>query len=340
MKKILAMILTGVMVMGLVACGQSSDTTETATTEEATTEEASTEEADDTIKIAYTTMTLSSTYFTSVANGIESACEEMGWECTIQDPQMDAASQVSAIEDFILQGYDGIIISAVDSAAVVDVVAQAQEAGIKVIGSSTSIEGQDAFVSADEFDMGYTLGVAIGEWCAENVEGDIEGLTFGTINDPNVMIREEGMRAGFEEMYTDGEVTWINETGTIGGVDSDDGMANMEVILQSNPDINVVMGSNDSGILGAYEAAKAAGKDLSVMAFGGVDAVQEALDTIYAEKEAGDGSYVATVDITPFDHGVTDVEIMQTLFDGETYEDQIVIEACAVTWANIDEYFE
>ena len=293
----------------------------------------------ETKKIAYTTMTLASPYFTKVSQGIQAACEERGWECTVQDPAMDAASQLSAIEDFINQGYDAIIISAVDSAACVDVVKEAQEAGIKVIGSSTEIEGEDAFVSAGEYDMGEVLGTAIGEWAQGNLDGDLTGVTFGTINDPNVMIREQGMRESFEKAYTNGSISWINEPGTMGGVDSDDGMNNMEAILQSNPDINIIMGSNDAGILGAYEAAKAAGKDLTKMAFGGVDAVDQALDEIKAEKEAGEGAYRATCDNTPYAHGMKDVDIAEQLFDGETFNEQILIPAKAVTWDNIDDYF-
>ena len=85
-------------------------------------------ESEDTYRIAHSTMTLASPYFTAVANGVEEAAEELGWEVVVQDPQMDVASQVTAIEDFIQQGYDGIIVAAVDSAAVVDVLKQAQEA--------------------------------------------------------------------------------------------------------------------------------------------------------------------------------------------------------------------
>lgn len=299
-------------------------------------------ESEETYRIAHSTMTLASPYFTAVANGVEEAAEEFGWDVVVQDPQMDVASQVTAIEDFIQQGYDGIIVAAVDSAAVVDVLKQAQEAGIKVVATSTLIEdGVDAFVSAGEHEMGYALGTAIGEWAQETLEGDIEGVTFGTINDPNVMIREEGMREGFEEKYTKGSITWINaEVGTLGGIDSDAGMKNMEGLMQSNPDIKIIMGSNDAGVLGAYEAAKAAGMNIEEMAFGGVDATQEALDLMKAEKDAGSGAYRVTVDITPFEHGKLDVEVMKQLFEDETFDEQVMVDAEAVTWDNIDSYFE
>lgn len=320
-------VLTGIMVVG---CGKM---------EPAATDSGNEAKEEESKKIAYTTMTLESPYFVEVSEGIQEKCSELGWECTVQDPKMDVASQLAAIETYIDQDYDGIIISAVDPAALTDIVKEASEQGIMVIGSSTDIENTQAFVSAGEYEMGYTLGTAIGEWAEEHLDGDLKGVTFGTINDQNVMIREQGMREGAEEAYTKGSITFLNEVGTLGGVTAEEGMANMEGIMQSNPDINLVMGSNDDSILGAYEAAKSAGMDLDQLAFGGVNAVEQALETIKEEKDSGEGAYRVTVDITPHLHGVRDVEVMQELFEGKTFDEQVIIEAKAVTVDNIDEYF-
>lgn len=326
-KKVIGIVLCLSMVMTFMAgCGKEADT-------------ASQNDKGDTKKIAYTTMTLESPYFVEVSEGIKDKCDELGWECTIQDPKMDVASQLAAIETYIDQKYDGIIISAVDAAALTNIVKEATDAGIKVIGSSTDIENIQAFVSAGEYEMGYALGTAIGEWAEASLSGDLKGVTFGTINDQNVMIREKGMREGIGETYTKGKVSFINEVGTIGGVTAEEGMANMEGIMQSNPDINLIMGSNDDTVLGAYEAAKSAGMDLDKMAFGGINAVEQALQTIKEEKESGSGAYRVTVDITPRLHGETDVEIMQQLFDGKEFTEQVLIDAKPVTVDNIGDFF-
>ena len=234
MKKVIGMVLSVSMVIALMTgCSKG----EVASSEEKKSTEGK--------KIAYTTMTLESPYFVEVSEGIKDKCDELGWECTIQDPKMDVASQLGAIETYIDQKYDGIIISAVDAAALSDIVKEATEAGIKVIGSSTDIGNIQAFVSAGEYEMGYALGTAIGEWAEANLTGDLKSVTFGTINDQNVMIREKGMREGVDETYTKGKITFINKVGTIGGVTAEEGMANMEGMMQSNPDINLIMGSND-----------------------------------------------------------------------------------------------
>lgn len=346
MKRLFGLALSIATMISLIGCSNGSAVSSTAPANStaapasSTTGESSAVKSGKSAKIAYTTMTLSSPYFTEVSDGIQKACKDRGWECTVQDPKMDAASQMSAIEDFIQQKYDGIIISAVDSPSMGDVVKKAQKAGIKVIGSSTKIDGEDAFVCAGEREMGSALGTALGSWCQGNMTGNLTGVTFGTINDPNVMIREQGMRDGFSSKYMKGKISWINKVGTIGGVNSDDGMKNMEGILQSHPDINIIMGSNDDGVLGAYEAAKSAGKDLNKMAFGGVNAVDEALKLIKSEKDAGKGAYRATVDITPEKHGEKDIEVMEGLLNGKTFPDQVMIPATAVTWDNINNYFK
>ena len=50
-------------------------------------------------------MTLESPYFVEVSEGIKEKCQELGWECTVQDPKMDVASQLAAIETYIDQKY-------------------------------------------------------------------------------------------------------------------------------------------------------------------------------------------------------------------------------------------
>ena len=346
MKKIVltAMVIV-LIVAALVGCSMQSpiepsqSQTQSAAAAESGDESAS-DKANEPIKVAYTTMTLGSPYFVEVSNGIKDAGEALGWEVTIHDSKMDVASQVSALETYINQGYDAIFISAVDGTACAPLVAKAVEQGIYCITEATIVDGTSAHVGPEEMDMGYTLGTAVGKWCQANLTGDIKGVTFGTINDPYTRKREEGMRQGLNEQYKNGKVTYINEPATIGGVVPEDGMKNMEGILQSHPDINVIMSCNDDSAMGAYEAAKSASVDLTKMCFGGVNAVEQALDLIKSEKDANEGAYRVTIDITPYDTGAVCIDTAKQLMEGKTFTEQVVIPAKAVTWDNIDEYFK
>lgn len=291
------------------------------------------------IKVAYAVMTLGAPYFVEVANGIKSAGEALGWEVTTDDAQMDVAAQIAALETYISQGYDAIFLSSVDSASCATLVKEAVEKGIYVITEATIVEGTSAHVGPDEYDMGYTMGTAVGEYCEANFTGDIKAVTFGTTNHTYTINREKGMVEGLDEIYTKGEVIYIQDQGTIGALTTEDGMDIMEGILQSNPDINVVMGCNDDSIMGAYEAAKAAGADLTQMCFGGVNAIDEALELIKSEKDAGAGAYRVSVDTTPFETGEICVQTLQQIFEGQTFTEKVVVPSKAVTWDNIDSYF-
>ena len=154
---------------------------------------AGTTTAEDKIKVAYTTMTLGSPYFVEVSEGLKDTAEKLGWECTIHDPQMDVASQIAALETYISQGYEAILISAVDGSALTKLVTEAVDAGIVVATEATIVEGTTAHISPGEWDMGITLGTAVGQWCQANLSDILTCVTYGTINDPYTLVREQAM---------------------------------------------------------------------------------------------------------------------------------------------------
>lgn len=295
-------------------------------------------EPDRKLKVAYTTMTFGAPYFVEVGNGIKEAGEELGWEVTLHDGKMDVATQIAALETYIAQDYDLIFLSAVDGAACAPLVKQAADKGIPTVTEATKVDGTAAHVGPGEWDMGYALGTGAGKWCQDNLQGDIKVTTFGVINDPYTLEREVAMRAGIEEVYQNGNVIYINEAGTIQGLTPEDGIKNMEGILQSNPDINVIMGCNDDSIMGAYEAAKTANMDLSKMCFGGVNAIAQAIDLIKSEKAANSGAYRITIDIIPFETGRICVDIGKRVLEGEEFTEPQLIPVKQVTWDTIDNY--
>jgi ABC-type sugar transport system substrate-binding protein len=121
-------------------------------------------------------------------------------------------------------------------------------------------------------------------------------------------------------------------------------MAAAETILLANPNLEVIVGFNDSTALGAYEAVVAAGRDSDRFFVGGVDAVPDAIERV---KEGG--IFRATVDIDPFGTGGvfldTAVDIINaggaTPFSEEPIgeEGAVVIPMRAVTPDNVFDLF-
>ena len=289
------------------------------------------------IRAIYSTMTLGAPYFVEVANGMKARGAALGWDVVINDPKGDIAAQVSALETAIAQKYDVIFLSALDKNAVKDTVMKAVAAGIKVVTEATMMDaGPQANVGPGEEDMGNTLGAAMGEWANANMSGDVKIATYHVIQDPNTLRREGAMRTGFESKYKKGKAIYV---ASLGGLTPEDGLKNMEGLLQSNPDLNFVMGCNDDSIMGSYQAAKSAGVNLSKMGFGGVNAIPQALDLMQEEVKTKTGAYRVTVDIVPFKTGEMCVDLAKDILEGKPYEKNLVIPTKAVTWDNVGTYF-
>ena len=95
----------------------------------------------------------------------------------------------------------------------------------------------------------------------------------------------------------------------------------MENILQANPDIKGVFAHNDEMALGALEAIKATGKDISIIGFDATD------DAVLAVK---DGSIKATVAQQPDLMGAIAVETALKIINGETVEKSIPVEVTLI----------
>lgn len=289
------------------------------------------------IRAIYSTMTLGAPYFVEVANGMKARGAELGWEVSINDPKNDIAAQVAALETAIAQKVDVIFLSALDKNAVKDTVMKAVEAGIIVITEATMMDaGPHANVGPGEEDMGNTLGTAMGKWANANLNGTVKIATYHVTQDPNTLRREGAMRTGFESEYKKGKIEYV---ASLGGLTPEDGLKNMEGLLQSHPDLNIVMGCNDDSVMGSYQAAKSSGVNLSRMGFGGVNAIPQALDLMYSEAKSKSGAYRVTVDIVPFKTGEMCVDLAKDIIEGKPYEKNLVIPTKAVTWENIETYF-
>jgi len=287
-------------------------------------------DSDGRLVLAYSAQNLANTYFVEIARGVQSRADELGVEVFIHDGAGDAAAQVLAFENWIVQGVDAIMCSPVDPAALEPSVRAAQEAGIMVVATNQDINGSDTFITIPEFAYGLVIGQAAGRWIRDVLGGQAQVLILDFPEIEAIIARADGMIAGIME-YAPNAVIASQQSAN----NPARGMAAMEAALVSNPDINVVIGVNDAGVLGAYEAMMASGRaDLETMFFGGLDATPEALDAINRG-----GIYRATVDIAPYQSGRLFVDVaLQTINDGPFAED-VIIDMILVDESNIGNYF-
>jgi len=152
-KKILAVVLSTVMVLSVAGCGSSNQTSTPApeTKEEtAETTEETTEAAEETTETAASgsdyhfeiiVKSFQATYWQAAVQGIEKACDELGVTANANGPanESDIADQVQMLDDAIQKAPDGIGLAACDTNSVIDSLAKALESGIPVVCFDTGV---------------------------------------------------------------------------------------------------------------------------------------------------------------------------------------------------------
>ena len=120
MKKILALILAGCMVLSMAACGGSetaAPTEENTATTEETKEEAPAEKAEETAeevaaevpaggKVGVCIYKFDDAFMTTYRNALQAILEEKGYEVSVVDGNNDQAKQTEQVNTFITQGVD------------------------------------------------------------------------------------------------------------------------------------------------------------------------------------------------------------------------------------------
>ena len=303
--------------IGLIACTQDGGN------------EAS-EEPSEELRMGYITMDLGNPYFVKLIEGMEEKADELNIDLSIHDGENEVEPQIRAMEDLITQQVDAIILSANDSEALNPMINQAKEAGIKVIAANAPVEDPDAFIGSIEYDNGFQAGEIAGDYIANHLEGEakVAFLQLSTI--PAALERSEGQKEGLLSLAPDAEIVAETDAHTREG-----GLNAIETLLQSHPDLNVVLGINDNSVLGAYQAMKAAGKDDEDVALVGFDAIEEALLKV---KEGG--IYRGTIDIAPFESGKVIVETAQRVLEEGPIDELIEFPVTKVTEENVDEFLE
>ena len=222
------------------------------------------------------TKTDTNPFFVKMKDGAVAKAKELGVNLKTYAGKIDGdhEGQVAAVEACIAGGAKGIMITASDTKAIVDVLDQARQAGILVIALDTPLdppEGADATFATDNF----KAGELIGQW-AKATMGDkaatakIAMLDLG-ISQPSVdVLRDQGFLSGFGIDLADPN-RWGDETDprTVGNEvtsgNEEGGLNAMEALLTKDPQINMVYAINEPAAAGAYEALKAAGRDKDVI---------------------------------------------------------------------------
>ena len=280
------------------------------------------------VRIGFLVLDLTNPYWNAQAKGAQAKAKEYGMKLVVIDGQSDPTIEINALENWITQGIDGIIISAIDSKGCETYVKRAKAKGIPVVAAMHPLEGADARLALDEYQFGFKAGTEAGKWIVEKLNGQAEFAILAADDLKHIVDRGNGIRDGILKRAPNAKLVARQDAYV-----PDKGMTVTEAILQAHPDIKLIQGINDSGALGAYEAVRAAGKDTPVFYIGGNDATPEAIRKI---KEGG--IYRCSVSIDPFGSGQAEVEMMYNLLNDIEFEPEQFVTMTPVTIENVDQF--
>jgi ribose transport system substrate-binding protein len=202
--------------------------------------------------------------------------------------ERDFAAQVDAVENFVTQQFDVIVLAPADSKAMVTPVKKALEAGIKVINIDVALDeeakkqaGVDlAFFGPDNREGAKLAGLALAK---ELGKGGKVVILEGNPEADNAKERKKG----FDDAVAEGGLTLLDSK--TAHWETEEANTLMTNFLTQYQDIQGVMAANDSMALGVVKALDAAGKSgqIKVVGFDNIPAVQPLIK---------DGKMLATVD--------------------------------------------
>lgn len=278
---------------------------------------------------ALVTINSQALFFNQINDGAKAAAKAAGAELVIFDANNVPAAQNSAIETYITQKVDGIILVAIDVNGVKPAITEAKAAGIPVVAIDAQIPGGDnvSFIGVDNA----KAGADIGKFYADYVKAEMGGeATVGVVGALNSFIQNQRLD-GFKQAATaSGEK--IEFLDTVDGQNVQDvALGAAENLMTANPTMKTLYATGEPALIGAVSAVESQGRQADVKVFGWDLTAQ-------AVKGIDEGWVAAVVQQDPAGEGKAAVEALVKLKKGESVEPIINVPVTIVTKANVDQF--
>lgn len=235
--------------------------------------------------------TLNAPYFAAQEAAAKDQAAKAGCQVATADAQNDMGKQIGDVEDMVSKGVNLLIINAADPQGLVPAINAAAAAGVKVVAIDSTVDPKAKYITLIQSSNDQN-GFQVGQWLAQSTQGKDLKIALLSGDKGNVVGQERrlGVFRGLVEgqLVNGGKVGFAVVGQGWGGWTHEGGLKAMEDLLVAHPDINVVLGENDSMVLGARKALEAAGKVNDVLLVAAADGQKEALQLIQ------EGQYGAT----------------------------------------------
>jgi ribose transport system substrate-binding protein len=279
-------------------------------------------------KIALVQINQQALFFNQMNEGAQKAADAAGAELVIFNANNDPAAQNNAIETYVNEKVNGIIVVAIDTNGVMPAVEAADKAGIPVVAVDAILPDgpQKAQIGVDN----EAAGRLIGEHFLKYMDADMGGkATLGIVGALNSTIQNIRQK-GFEE------VVKANSNVTMAGVADgrnvqENALAASENLITANPNLTALYATGEPALLGVVAAVESQGKQDQVKVVGW-DLTAQAIKGIDA------GYVVGVIQQDPAGMGAAAVDSLIKVINGGTVEKNIAVPVTIVTKENVEPY--
>ena len=317
MKKSIVMLILGIMVCSMTACGGNNGSEDSG--------EKAADNGDKKI-IGVSLYNTGDVFDRILYEAMQEYANEHSNEIELMvlNAQANVNTQLSEVEQLINSGCDAIVMWPGDVDGCSPAAIQINEADIPLVCvNSRTTEGEYTYVGSDDYESGYLQG----EWLAENLpENAVYCYLMGPIGHSAQIGRKEGMQDALSKRP---DVTMLAEM--TAEWDRAKGMNLTDDWLKTYPDVTAIVSQNDNMALGAVEAVRTAGR-LEDVIIVGTDATEEACASIVS------GDLEMSVYQNAYDQGYHSIEVAQSLAEGTYDGEDFLIPYETVTKDNVEEY--
>ena len=292
------------------------------------------------ITVGFVPPALTSPFHVAMVDGATARAEELGWGIDVQAPASEGDFQafVTTVQQLLEKGVDAMSINPIGTDSAITAVQAANEKGVPILAhnfitpfSEGSIEtyiGYDQWGGAEKL-AAYSCELIAGKY--NSTPAETLGKVYILMGIDSIFShrRTGGFKAGLEKNCPNVEVVgeqtadWLRTKGS----------EVASIALQENPDIDVFYGNSDEMAIGAALAAEQLGLTINEDFFAvGIDGNVPTLDLL---KE---GKFSATLGVDPYRMGVTVVDQMQRVLNGEDLSEITLTPSVVVTPDNLEDY--
>lgn len=279
------------------------------------------------IKVGLVQINQQAIFFNQMNEGAQEAADEAGIDLTIYNANDDPAKQNEAIDNFVTQGFDAIVIVAIDVEGVKPALQEAAAAGVKIVAVDAVVEDDSVLcqVGVDNEAAGEEIGQFVVDYMADN---DITDKNIGVIGALNSFIQNLRLD-GFKSVV---EADGATITQTVDGQNQqEEAMAAAENLFTAQADTTLFYTTGEPAMVGAVAAARSQDRTGDVKLFGW-DLTAEVIRGI------DDGFVVGVVQQDPKTEGYEAVLACKALAEGDSVESFIDVPIAIVTSENVDDF--